>query len=344
MIDTLKKRNSILIFIILLTMLVVLTSVFTSHYFSSKSEPVKLTVKIGIPQQLPSSLMMVAQQRGYFAAEGLDVELRRYPSGARAIAEGLLSGAVDYATAADVVFAFHSYRQTELTAIAAISLNTNSFVIIARRDRGIANLQDLKGKKIGVQANSALHYFFRAVQDAQGIERESSQLFYAPVELLGEGLQSGKYDAIVTRPPFSSEISENLGNNSIILSAPGVYLQHELLMTHKSYLHKNPEIADRMLRALFKAEQFISTHPQDAKKIVSRFMGTEVNSTDVQLPDSFEYKLTLPQTLLYLLETQAQWIRSDVLVKADEPMPDFLQHIDTAPFKRVVPSRVTVIE
>lgn len=300
----------------------------------------RLPVRIGIPQQLPSSLMMIAQQQGFFAAEGLDVELHRYPSGTRALSEGLLSGAVDYVSAADFSFVSHVFAQPELTAISCISLNTNSFRILARRDRGVAKLSDLQGKTIALQANSATQYFLHGVQEVERIDKLHT--VYAPIEQLGSGLLVGKYDAISIREPYLQQIAQQLGDNAVILAEPGSYVQHELLLTRRSALRARPVVADRMLRALLAAEAFVAAHPQQAAAVVSRFMAMPNAGTLPGAELAIEYELSLPQALLFMLDAQAQWMRAEGLVQA--PAPDFFKHIDTTAFKRVLPVRATLIE
>lgn len=307
------------------------------YLLPSKSVPAaRLPVRIGIPLQLPSSLLMIAQQQGLFAAEGLEVELHRYPSGIRALTEGLLPGQDDFVSAADVPFVFHSFTQPELTAVSAISLNINDFRILARRDHGVNRLSDLQGKTIAVQANSATHYFVHGVEEVEGLR--TLRTVYAPIERLGSGLLAGDYDAISIREPYLQQIATQLGDKAVILAEPGSYVQHELLLTKSGYLRQHPAVAERLLRALYQAEQLRASQPKLAAALVSGFMGATV-----QADISTEYELVLPQAMLFMLDAQAQWMHNEHLVSS-ATLPDFLQHIDTAPFRHVLPNRATLIE
>lgn len=299
-----------------------------------------LPVRIGIPLQLPSSLLIIAQQQGLFAAEGLAVELHTYPSGARALTEGLLAGRDDFVSAADVPFVYQSFSHPKLQSIATISLNINNFSILTRRDSGIVRLADLKGKSVAVQPYSATHYFVHGVQEVEGIKANEMKLVYAPIEQLGSGLLAGDYDAISIREPYLQIIAQQLGEQAVVLSEPGSYVQHEMLLTQEDFLRQHPQVAERLLRALYRAEQFLRTQPQAAGQLVGHFIG----GAPVVLQGEIEYEVALPQALLFMLDAQAQWMVKDGLLPSKTPLPDFLRHIDTTAFHKVMPERATLIE
>ena len=116
-------------------------------------------VRIGVAMQPTDALLFIALENGYFAALGLDVVYKKYPSGKRAFTEGLFKGDVDLASASDVPVALAGLNNKKFTILTTLFRADNVNRIIARKDRGIAVAEDWKGKTVGTQRASAVHFF-----------------------------------------------------------------------------------------------------------------------------------------------------------------------------------------
>ena len=69
----------------------------TSRKHSEHSVNPRETVRLGLPLTPMLSLAIMAEEQGFFLQAGLDVIVLEYPSGKRALAEGLFAGNVDIA-------------------------------------------------------------------------------------------------------------------------------------------------------------------------------------------------------------------------------------------------------
>src|SRR5687768_13224628 len=96
----------------------------------------------------------IADQKGFFKAEGLDVLVRPFTSGAEAT-EGFRSGAADFLVASDVPL-LYLLVGGDTVMLAQFSANPDMLVIVG--PKGSTNAADLKGKKIGLVTKSASEY------------------------------------------------------------------------------------------------------------------------------------------------------------------------------------------
>src|ERR1700759_2758830 len=102
--------------------------------------------------------LTIADQRGYFKQEGLDVEVSDFQAGNKAL-EALVGGSADIGCGA---YEHTIYMAAKGIALKAIALQANSFglVVGVQKDKAPAyrDLKDLKGMKVGVTGiGSASH-------------------------------------------------------------------------------------------------------------------------------------------------------------------------------------------
>ena len=108
-------------------------------------------VAFGNPTTPPNLIHIppfVAKDQGFFAEEGLDVEITTFEGGVYAI-RNVVSGAMDVGWGAGASAAVSIARKAGIKAIYGVAPKFGSTMTV--RSTLIKNLQDLKGKKLGVQ-------------------------------------------------------------------------------------------------------------------------------------------------------------------------------------------------
>jgi NitT/TauT family transport system substrate-binding protein len=104
-----------------------------------------------------SGLVYIAQDRGFFAQNGLSVTVRGYDPpllGVNAMLDGELdlAGSTEYPV---VVKAFERKNFSVLTQCVRLPAAS----LIGRKDLGITNISDLRGKKIGVTRGTLVEFY-----------------------------------------------------------------------------------------------------------------------------------------------------------------------------------------
>lgn len=298
-------------------------------------------VTLAIPSHPTSFLAFVALEKGYFAAHGLDVTQTEYPSGKRALEEGLLAGKADLAWANEVPVAFSGFEHADFRILASTLSANNANRIIARRDAGIEKPEDLRGKRIATQKGSAVHFFLHLFLLEHGLKEKDVKLSFLKAEELSAALANGKIDAFSMREPFISQARFQLGPNAVLFQAPGLYEQMDVMLISAAALERKPEIATKALQAMLDAETFVTAHPQETLAITAKFLKVEPASIEGIL-SNFKARIALSQSLLVLLESEARWaIRSGL--ESRTAIPDYLTLFHTESLSKLRPEAVTII-
>ena len=159
----------------------------------------KLT--IGLMPDTDSIPFIIAAERGYFAEEGVEVELVPFKSAMErdaALQSGNLDGAISDLLA--VIFA-----RSGGFALHATSYTDGNYNLVASGNTGISTATDLHGKEIAISRNTIIEYVTDEILAVNGLnEREVSKVVIPQIPVRLEMLQSGNLAAAVLPEPMAS--------------------------------------------------------------------------------------------------------------------------------------------
>ncbi|HET7832462.1 MAG TPA: NrtA/SsuA/CpmA family ABC transporter substrate-binding protein [Gallionella sp.] len=300
------------------------------------------TVRIAMPMHPTSLLAHVALEQGFFAANGLDVTVKEYPSGKRALDDALFAGKADITWSNETPVVLAGFERSDFRIVSTTLSATDVNMIIARRDSRIERPEDLRGKRIATQRGSAVHFFLHLFLLEHGLTEEDVRLSFLRAEELPAALASGAIDAFSMRDPYISQARALLGENkTVVFSAPGIYDQMDLMLIRQDVLEKNPRIARKALHAMLDAESYAASHPAETAATVAKQLKVAPQEIERILP-GLKPNVTLSQSLLVLLEAEARWAVKTGLTERKE-VPDYLELIDVNDLKRLKPEVVTII-
>lgn len=295
---------------------------------------------LGDTSSATATPVWVADAKGYFRAEGLDVTARHFEFGRQALAE-MLEGRVDVATVAATPIVLASFARRDFVIFANISYVDNDCKIIARRDRGIRVAADLRGKTVGVSRGTSAEYFLDVFLAHYGVSREVLAVRDLNQSDMAEALDHGLVDAVVTFEPHGLNVRKRLGKDALVITAPEVYRETFNLAALRDFAVTRHEALVKFLRAVRRAENFIQAHPVEAQAIMAQRTGISPAEIATIAPD-FTFAVSLRQSLLPLLEDEARWAIRRGLVQGSA-VPNYLELIHPAPLRAVDPQAVTVI-
>lgn len=241
----------------------------------SQTQPIRVTLLSGtVPQQVGAAA--VAQTKGFFKDEGLEVQYITFTTGAAA-GEAFVSGQGDFIIAGD----FPSMRLWTTGAAVGIVPHTDSpdaLILVSRAD--IKSPADLRGKRVATQVGSTLEPFIYKYLDKGGVDRSAIKLInLAPPEMV-IALDKGEIDAYAWAQPYGWRSLDVSGSKVHILStAKGLMTERVVLNVRKSFGQERPDVVARMVRAIVKGSNFITSNRTEGSEIVAKFLKLDVPTT-----------------------------------------------------------------
>lgn len=312
-------------------------------WFGQKQVTPRDKITIAIPGEPLNALLIIAKELELFSREGLDVMVKdEYSSGtgARAL-EGMLAGDVDVITAADTAIVFKSFERQDFRIVASHGSSDNDPRIVARKDRGITKLSDLRGKRIGTPKGTTMHFFLHVLLVKNGIPEKDALISHKKLEELPSALANAEFDAISVREPYVSQAAKLMGGNAIVFTEPGLYVKTLNVVALDNFIKEKPEAIRKLLRALMRAEEFTMKEPNQALKIVANRLKLGESEMAALRPD-LDLRVSLDQRLLLSLEDQARWAIKNKLTDRTAT-PNYLNFIYLDGLNAVRPERVKII-
>lgn len=324
---------------VVLVVLFVVTFVTGSCSPGGYSGPVE-SITFGTVLLEPSLPLFVAENQEFFVRNGLNVTFKIYDVGLNA-ATGLVNGEVDMASpVAEYVMVGKIFDHKKILAIASIDKVDYAFVI-GRKDRGIEQVPDLKGKKIGVVRGTILEFQLGRFLELNGVNPADVTLVHGTLPQSESALINGDLDAVMSIPPFTASIQKQLGTNAALWPAQNSQPFYGLVLADNEWIKQHPETVERFLNAMKQAEEFIINHPDEAKDILRK----KLNFSDEEIARVWsqnQFSLSLDQAFILAMEDEARWMIANNLT-TEKQVPDFLDYIYVNGLEAVKPDAVNII-
>jgi NitT/TauT family transport system substrate-binding protein len=338
-----KRKSRVWIWILVV---VVASGLAVGAYFWwPQEEPPVETIILGVETSMLTSAVWVAENKGYFEEERLEVRIEDFDSGKSALATMLKEGNLDMVTVAQTPVMFNSFERNDYAIIAGMVSSHNDVKILARQDKGIENPSDLRGKKVGTIKGSTGHFFLGLFLTHSGLSLSDVEIIDLGPFKLPEALADGRVDAISTWEPHILNAKKLLGEKATVLEPRGgakLFREDFYFVADRSFIEDNPEALKKFLRAIKKGEEFIRENKEEATNIVSQRLEIDKEAI-VSIWDSFEFRLFLDQSVLITLEDEARWAIKNNLTTATR-VPNYLYYIYMDSLEEVKPEAVTIIK
>jgi len=296
-------------------------------------------ISIGATTQELSTLIWIADEKGYFRENGLNATIKAYDTGIET-KDALLAGEVDVADTVDFVIANLGLEGVDFKVLASIDTAFTNY-ITARKDKGIFSLSDLKDKKIGIKPGSSAEYYLGRTLIFNDLSLQDVELVAVHPPEMPDAIAQGKVDATITWHPHNYHIKNILGDNAIVWSAQGKQYIYWVIFSKGEFVQKYPEKIKRLLKALIQAEEFVKNNDLEAKEIIARQVNLDLAYIESIWSD-FHFVIELPQSIIMVMEDQARWAIKNNLTEATE-VPNYLDYIYLDALEEIKPEVVTII-
>ena len=220
---------------------------------------------------LPFVAAYVAQERGYFAEQRVDVDILHATSGEHL--KLLVAGDVHITTAAaSSVLKRRSDPQLPIVAFALLGQRGQQ-AYMALDDSGISTLKDWEGRTFGYKISVPPDYL--AMLQATDVDRGRITEVQAGFD--PRVLTEGRVDVLAVFKSNEPSIVRGLGHE-VVMWDPSNYGVPNMGLTYittDDYAAQSSDILDRFLRAALKALEFVQSNPEAALDIVMKYAPKE---------------------------------------------------------------------
>ena len=245
----------------------------------------KVTVGIGgvaLMVYLPTAL---AKAKGFFEAEGLDVEILDIKGGGSQAASALIGGSVDFSANAIDHAIKAKVQKKDLVAVHSHVRLAMMALVVANKYKGeIKSIADLKGRPLGVTSpGSQTHMVLGYLLAKHGVKPDDVKIIGAGGNTMPLAIEKDSVHAGMMLDPFFTAFMKQGKGYALVdmftikgtQEAMGGEVQGTTLLTRPDVIAKRPAVVQKMVNALVKANKLIaaSTGEEMAKLLPKELAG-----------------------------------------------------------------------
>lgn len=260
-------------------------------------------VRICASRSISSALPILAEKLGLFKGEGINTEFE-IPPLAKSCLESLIAGQVDFAVAnvAPVVDAI--IMANPITVITELQNSTHRAAVVYAADKNWTGPDSLIGKKIAVaqstDAEMLLRLFIKEYPDltVSNIRMVKTANVAESADLLERGVVQGA----VLWDPYLSDLARA---PQFVVQESAFYTGFSLLTSRVDFSSKHPEVVDRIVAALTRAQSYLEEENAHSKQIISRALGYQTSDGLNPRWEKAHFSMGLTSVLLAMMTEAA---------------------------------------
>jgi NitT/TauT family transport system substrate-binding protein len=281
--------------------------------------PVMAQTKVSIGTARDPNLgaqIVIAKQQGFFKDEGLDADVKYFPSGGD-LMTAFVGGSVDYGTAGSTPVMTVLARPYPLRIVAQVADISGAQELIVKSN--VNSLDQLKGKKIALLPGTASEALVRAIFTTHHFDPSSVQIVnMGPSEMIATFVK-GDVDAVSLWEPHSTKARE-LGGGKTLISGTTSFIggkttpsrihgDHAVLFASESTVKAQPAVTKAVIAALDKANEYMKSHRSEAVAILAKEYSLEPKDMTAVL-DKNRYTLEINDQLVSDMDKLAAFLYS----------------------------------
>lgn len=218
-------------------------------------EPITMNVAY-MPNYASLCEVVTADKAGYFAEEGITVNLVEFADGPTIIS-AMESGSIDVGYIGSGAHKLCIAGRAKIFAMAHVG---NGDAIIGAKSKGVEKAADLKGKTVAYAAGTSSEQILQYTLEAEGLSMSDINAMEMDASAIVTAMMSGAIDACATWSPNTFTIREQMGDDAVTLADNLTYSDQSASVSSwivlSDYAEKNADSILRFTRALYKAKDY----------------------------------------------------------------------------------------
>ena len=211
------------------------------------------TITIGYQGMMNPWKSVIAEKK-LESATGMDVEWRRFDSGAKVIT-AMASGDIDIATAGSSPIAAAVNRGLDIELVWILENINDAEALVVRDGSGISAPQDLKGKKIGVPFVSTTHFHMLFALEQFGLTDKEVNLINMQPNAIAAAWERGDIDGAFIWDPALGRIKQS---GQVLISSGELSrwgkATFDGMVINKSFGEEHPETVAQLIKLIADAD------------------------------------------------------------------------------------------
>jgi NitT/TauT family transport system substrate-binding protein len=234
-------------------------------------------VRVGyLSNDLHQLAYYVAREKGFFAEEGVTVEEARAFNAGPDEMSAFSAGELDmgYVGIAPAV-TFAGRGMADIRVVAQANAGGSSIVVRSGLDAG--DVSGMEGRTVAVPGHSSVQdLLLRLAITEVGLDQKDMNIItLKPPEMIA-ALQNGQIEGFVAWEPYPQAAVAN-GIGRVLETSDEIWEGHPccVLVASGSFLEKDPQAVEKVVRAHVKATEYIEEHPREAADMGHLFTGQD---------------------------------------------------------------------
>ena len=229
-------------------------------------------VKLGLQPWLGYGPLWVAEQKGFFAKHGVEVQLTTF-NWDQDMTAALASGNLHVIAAATNGMITNFNQGVDQKGFLVMDLSFEADAIVA--GASIGTITELKGKKVAFEAGTTSDLLINYALKENGLALADIEHVPMGASEAGLALISGRVDAAVTYEPYvSTALAQDKSYKVIFTSAAKPGLISDMLTANSTWIKEHSKEVQGMIRAWDEAINFIRANPKEGGEIIAKAVGS----------------------------------------------------------------------
>lgn len=249
----------------------------------------KPQVHITYSENMYAVIAVVAIEKGFLAAQGLDVK-HASEGTATEILQSMVGGSTDFGVASPSRIEAIAAKKLPIKAVALNGYGFTGSVVVPKRDEKSKVMADLKGRSIAVQVGTGTYAVWSRYLKTQQLSVKDFTIRNMDNPLIPAAMESNSVEAAVTWEPSPARMTAK-GIARVILgpddlAKPINSLYPFFLIAPSRIIEKSPDVVQKVVNAWSQSLKYIRENPDDVARIMTESMkkmrGLTLNPSDVK--------------------------------------------------------------
>ena len=277
-------------------------------------------IVIGIMPDVDSLPIVMAEENGYFDAEGVKVQIEQFKSAMdrdAALQSGNLDGAVSDLLAV-------AFLRSGGFSVKVTSSSDGSYQLIAGKGIAAENINGIVGKDVAVSRNTIIEYITDAILAKNNLKENSINKVIIPqIPTRLEMLQNGKLTAATLPEPMAS-VAVNAGCK-LLVSSEEIGINPGVIIFKDEVIKDKQKSIEAFYRAYNRAIEYLNTAPRE------EYINVAIEKCG--FPPAVKDALKLPKYRKATLPAKedvtstVKWLKDKSLIKEDYSYEDITSNL-----------------